>query len=101
MISKLQIISRDPSYCAFLLMVGQLGIQFNVPSLRDSVRQLLELIPTDQGAISKIRQCSAEVTVNGMAELSKLCYELPPLNTLYHLEVGQTDRKKETDRQNC
>ncbi|XP_065840943.1 ubiquitin carboxyl-terminal hydrolase 9X-like [Oscarella lobularis] len=79
--------ARDPKHCLLLLQIGQMGSQLNASILRDSARELLDLIPSDQKILEKICQCKDK---GGFRQLEEMCFQLPPLHTLYHLEVLQS-----------
>ncbi|XP_065841242.1 ubiquitin carboxyl-terminal hydrolase 9X-like isoform X2 [Oscarella lobularis] len=81
------IMARDPKHCSLLLQIGQMGSQLNASILRDRARELLDLIPSDQKILEKICQCKDK---GGFKQLEEMCFQLPPLHTLYHLEVLQS-----------
>ena len=76
--------ARDPKHCLILLQIGQMGSQLNASILRDRACELLDLIPSDQKILEKICQCKDK---GGFKQLEEMCFQLPPLHTLYHLEV--------------
>ncbi|XP_065840930.1 ubiquitin carboxyl-terminal hydrolase 9X-like [Oscarella lobularis] len=81
------IMARDPKHCLILLQIGQMGSQLNASILRDRACELLDLIPSDQKILEKICQCKDK---GGFKQLEEMCFQLPPLHTLYHLEVLQS-----------
>ena len=72
---------------SFLCQLAELGCQLDCPTLRDSARALLNLMPADAATLATIRRVAGEA-VGGKAGLLEQCLVTPSNSlTLYQLEV--------------
>lgn len=89
------IMAQTKEYIEFLLQVGEFAVEDRLPKLRETVRELLQLIPSEHLLVSKLLNlCSTQSKVEdreeGLGVLVKEILDVPPLKALYNLEVVQS-----------
>ena len=85
------IIAQERSYTAFLLQLGDMGVQLAHNSLRDGARAVLNLIPADSHTSTKIRTLCTDLVKNPASNpqhgFDSLYFTTSPSQTLYNLDV--------------
>ncbi|CAL4062679.1 unnamed protein product [Meganyctiphanes norvegica] len=85
------IMSGQGKYCLFLLQLADLGSSLNLPTLRDSARSLLNIMPADQFIVNNLRTICQEQAKLGDQSISpnleNIFFNPSPSTVLYNLQV--------------
>jgi ubiquitin carboxyl-terminal hydrolase 9/24 len=95
------VILSHMKFASSLFELGDLGIKFRVPELRDIALNLLEIIPCDTDVITNIKLICSDLAQKGSKSsmsLEKLFFTNSPMQVLYYLEVVYALRLPSTDQ---
>ncbi|XP_039251519.2 ubiquitin carboxyl-terminal hydrolase 9X-like [Styela clava] len=89
------IMSKKPKYAQFLFQVADLGCELDVSELRDGARNLLQLMPCNEGTVQNIQQLTEDIAKSKMsvppkppsAAIESLFFLPSSSETLYNLQV--------------
>ncbi|XP_065177789.1 probable ubiquitin carboxyl-terminal hydrolase FAF-X isoform X1 [Sycon ciliatum] len=83
------IISQNAALCNFLISLADYGIANNHPALRDSVRNLLKIMPSDTNRVMTIRMlCNTDgASAHSEGKFNSLFFSNGPAKALYNLEI--------------
>jgi hypothetical protein len=85
------IMSMQPNYTQFLLLLADKGCTLENSQLRDAARAMLKLMPADVETIAKMKNICQELIKNSIAQpmhgFDSLFFSPSPSQTCYNLEV--------------